>query len=411
MICVDVDVRAHDRAARAARPTPPACARRAGRRRGCRSSAAARARPAPTAPRRPAAGRPREPAHARARDRALDGRLCRTARRKGNRQQQTRSGPRGPLRYAGSDATPAPPPLAPHPLARRARLRARADDAHPRAHRARQVAQHRRQRRRLDAHRLPARGRRLHPGLRPPRRHVRQAPPARRRARHLRRRLGRLRARHEPRGRRRRPRPPGRRRRHLPALLRDHPRRVPAREGRLEHRPDLRHVRHRRRRRPDPRRRCITDHASLPLDLLARRGHGGARGGRHELLRPRVARPHARPRRRPRRGRARRRAGRAAARDRPGQRLGLGRPAHARPVRRRRRRSSASGSGSQRRTPRAARRHRDCCAQPPVADDQLRDAARRLRHVRLVHPDPAARRGAGVDRLRLRARRPPAPAC
>ena len=120
------------------------------------------------------------------------------------------------------------------------------------------------------------------------------------------------------------PRPAGRRRRHLPALLRDHPRRVPAREGRLQHRPDLRHVRHRRRRRPDPRR---PDHRPrlLPLDLLARRDQRRGRGDHDRALRPRVARPHARPRRRARRDRARARPERAAARDRPGQRVGLGR--------------------------------------------------------------------------------------
>ena len=41
---------------------------------------------------------------------------------------------------------------------------------------------------------------------------------------------------------------PGRGRRRLPALVRDHPRRVPAREGRRRHRADLRDPRHRRRR-------------------------------------------------------------------------------------------------------------------------------------------------------------------
>ena len=44
-------------------------------------------------------------------------------------------------------------------------------------------------------------------------------------------------------------------------------------------------------------------------------------------------------------------------------------------------------------------------AAPARADDEHRDAARRLRHVRLLHPDPAARRGADLDRLRLRPRR------
>ena len=41
---------------------------------------------------------------------------------------------------------------------------------------------------------------------------------------------------------------PGRRRRDLPARLRDHPRRVPARAGGRLDRPDLGHLRHRRRR-------------------------------------------------------------------------------------------------------------------------------------------------------------------
>ena len=50
-----------------------------------------------------------------------------------------------------------------------------------------------------------------------------------------------------------------------------------------------------------------------------------------------------------------------------------------------------------RRRPRALRAAR--------ADDQHHDAARRLRHVRLVHAHPAARRDAAGERLRLRPRR------
>ena len=52
-----------------------------------------------------------------------------------------------------------------------------------------------------------------------------------------------------------RPRDPGRRRRDLPARLRDHPRRVPARAGGHLDRADLGDLRHRRRPRPRARRR------------------------------------------------------------------------------------------------------------------------------------------------------------
>ena len=52
----------------------------------------------------------------------------------------------------------------------------------------------------------------------------------------------------------------------------------------------------------------------------------------------------------------------------------------------------------------AARRHPDA-AQAAGPDDEHRHAARRLRHVRLVPADPAARGAAGLDRLRLRPRR------
>ena len=135
----------------------------------------------------------------------------------------------------------------------------------------------------------------------------------------------------------RRPRAPGRRRRHLPALLRDHPRRVPAREGLLEHRPDLGHVRHRRRRGPDHRRRAGRRRL-LPLDLLARRRDGRRRRGAHAGADPRVAQPPARPDRRPRR-RSCSRVGLALpllaiarAND-----VGLGQRPHARADRRRRR--------------------------------------------------------------------------
>ena len=242
-----------------------------------------------------------------------------------------RCGPRSPVRSPppeGRRVSPTRPPASHaepvHPQPRRARLRARADDAHPGARRAHPPARHGRERDRLGPDRLPARRRRRDADRRPPRRHVRQAPAAGRQPPRLRRGLRRRRARRLARHRRLRPRPAGLRRRHLPPLLRDHPRRVPAREGRGQHRDDLRHLRHRRRRRPD-RRRPDRRQLLLPLDLLGRRDQRGARRPGHLPLGAGVPRARPRPDRRPRRAAPRGRPRPAAAGDLPRQHLGLGR--------------------------------------------------------------------------------------
>ena len=127
---------------------------------------------------------------------------------------------------------------------------------------------HHREHRRLDPHRLPAQRLGRDADHRPPRRHVRQgaallvvarrALPSARCLAALATSIGVLIA-----GRV----DPGRRRRHLPARLRDHPRRVPARAGRRRHRADLGDPRHRRRPRHRPRR-ADRRHLSLPLALL-----------------------------------------------------------------------------------------------------------------------------------------------
>ena len=94
----------------------------------------------------------------------------------------------------------------------------------------------------------------------------------------LRARLARLRALALDRAADRRARDPGRRRRDLPALVRDHPRRVPARERRDRDRADQRHVRDRRRRRARDQR-ADRRPRRLRVDLLARadrRHPGGA---------------------------------------------------------------------------------------------------------------------------------------
>ena len=120
-----------------------------------------------------------------------------------------------------------------------------------------------------------------------------------------------------------RPRHPGRRRRDLPAGLRDHPRRVPARaRGRLD-RPDLGDLRHRRRPRPRPGRRDGGPPLG-PLDLLVVGDRDGDRRLGHLALRARVARARARA--------ASTGEARDCSRSRwprccsacPGQRLGLG---------------------------------------------------------------------------------------
>ena len=91
-------------------------------------------------------------------------------------------------------------------------------------------------------------------------------------------------------GDRRRPLHPGRQRRHLPARVRDRARRVPAREGRREHRPAV----------GDPRRRRGHRHRALGGDRRAPQlslavldpARGDARrGSGHLEIHPRIAGP------------------------------------------------------------------------------------------------------------------------
>ena len=178
-------------------------------------------------------------------------------------------------------------------------------------------------RRHLGDDRLPADGVDRHAGARPPGRHVRQGAPAGDRPARARRRNADGRALELDRDADRRPRGPGRRRRDLPARLRDHPRRVPARARRRRDRPDLGHLRHRRRRRPRagrPDRRP----PRLHVDLLAQPGRDPRRRRRHALLRARVAGQDAGEDRLGRRRAAGRRARLRAARRVRGGQLGLG---------------------------------------------------------------------------------------
>ena len=102
----------------------------------------------------------------------------------------------------------------------------------------------------------------------------------------------------------RRPRDPGPRRRDLPARLRDHPRRVPARARRRLDRPHVRPARHRRRARdralrPDPRRTSPTTGSSgsrspsiastMVATVVLDPGVARARAGQHQLARRRPA--------------------------------------------------------------------------------------------------------------------------
>ena len=224
---------------------------------------------------------------------------------------------------------------------------------------------------------------------RPPRRHVRQGALAADLARRVRRGLGRVRARRIARRDDRRARDPGRGRRDLPARDRDHPRRVPAREGRDRHRDDLGDVRHRRRRRPRHRRRA-RGRARRRVDLLAQRGRGrasprGRRGGTSP------SRPCACEARIDWVGAVllSRRARHAAARRQRGQRVGLGLGRRARAVRRGRRLGRV-WCRWERRVRRPARRPALMRRRAGV-DDERRRVRDRLRDVRLVRADPAAR--------------------
>ena len=201
-----------------------------------------------------------------------------------------------------------------------------------------------------------------------------------------------------------RARHPGRGRRDLPARVRDHPGRVPARPGRAGDRPDLGDPRDRRWTR-DRARRADHRRPLVPLAVLDPARVRRDRDDRHGPVRPRVADQVTRADQLGRRDPALRLAHVPARRDQRGTRLGLGKPADRRPVRRRRRaacrldRERAAGG-------RAARRHGDD-ADPRRVDRQRRSVPRRRRDVQLVHPHPAVRRDAAVGRIWLRRRRHP----
>ncbi len=220
------------------------------------------------------------------------------------------------------------------------------------------------------------------------------------RARRLRPRLAHLRARQLDRRAHPRPRRPGRRRRDLPAGLRHHPRRVPARARRLVHRPHLLDLRHRRRRRARLRRPARRP-PLRPVDLLVLAGLHGDRGGGDLALRPRVPRPGAGPHRLRRRRPADDPAGGRPARRLPGQRLGLGLRPRSRAVRLRRgvhrglRRLREARGGPDRRHGPHARAGR--------VVHEPRRVRGRLRDVRLLHPHPPACRGVEGHGVRLRA--------
>ena len=181
-----------------------------------------------------------------------------------------------------------------------------------------------------------------------------------------------------------RPRDPGRRRRDLPARVRDHPRRVPARASRRRDRPDVRAARGRRRRR---RRSRGADRRPplVPLPLLAAADPDRPGDGAHAPRRPRVADPRAEPDQLARRRADERWVGRSCCS--PSARrtswhwlsaktlvcLGAGLVVLALWVR-------ARGALA-----RAPRRHADD-ADPRGLDDEHGRAAARLRDVRDLHP-------------------------
>ena len=192
------------------------------------------------------------------------------------------------------------------------------------------------------------------------------------------------------------PRRPGRRRRRLPARLRDHQGRVPGRAGRHRHRPDLGDLRHRRRRRaraqrPDRRPPLVR------VDLLAR-----LRGRRRRRSSPPTCSCPESPIKSPAKidyvGRrpVLRRTRVPAARRQRGQPLGLGLARDPRAVRGRRRRARLLGALRAAR-PGAARGH-PAAAQATRLDHQPHRLPDRVRHVRVVHPDPAVRADAGRRR-------------
>ena len=271
--------------------------------------------------------------------------------------------------------------------------------------RARARAAHRRERRRVDDHGLPARGRGLHAGRRPPRRHVRQAPAARDRAARVRRRLGRLRARRRRSG----SSSPAASCRASAAASSRSASGSSATSSRATGSPASIGLLSALVRRSAAALGLVigglvVDHVSYHWIFWLGAIMGARGGGRRPAARAGVARSAARAASTSAAPSCSASAsccrcsaisqandwGWGAART-----LGLIAAGARRPGR-------LGRAGAPHRA--AARRHRDA-RQAAGADDQHRDAARRLRHVRLVHPDPAARRGADLDRLRLRPRR------
>ena len=199
----------------------------------------------------------------------------------------------------------------------------------------------------LGADRLPRLGRGADADPRPARRPVRQGAAAADQPRALPRRLPRRRVRVEPLVADRLPGRLGRGRRALPAQLRDHPRRVPAREGEGRDRPALGGLGRRRRLRDRPlrpdRRQLL-----LALPLPARLDPGRPLARPRRALRAGVADPLAVEGRRAGRAAALGRADLADGRADRGRAVGLGVAAPPRRPRALRRSSSCSGASSSR---------------------------------------------------------------
>ena len=186
----------------------------------------------------------------------------------------------------------------------------------------------------------------------------------------------------------RRPGDPGSGRRHLPALVRDHPRRVPAGTCAGQHRVHLRDPRHGRGRRNRARRHRRRA-PRLGVGLLADAADRTRCDRRSLATHPGIARRVARPDQLARRRAHERGHLSGAHRDQPGDRVGLGLGASARAARRRLR--ALRGLGRRRVAERGAvDRHGDD-ARPRRVDGESRRVPAR-RGVVLELPDhPAVR--------------------
>ena len=194
----------------------------------------------------------------------------------------------------------------------------------------------------------------------------------------------------------------GRRRCALPAQLRDHPRRVPGREGQGRYRPPLGRVRRRRRLRDRPLR-CDRRQLLVAAALRVRRRPGRDLTRARAPLRPRVADPVSLSRRHP---------GRAAALRRPplvdggadrGRSVGLDLAARARARRRGCRVLRPLGT-RRAALERADGGHENAVA-PPGAADEHRDDDLGLCALQLLRAHPHLRRDVVRARLRLRSER------